>query len=207
MAWNLANDIQFHLEQKAAQKEKDPLGRSPLGPVDSLVGSMVGYTQEGADKKRTAINRAGVERDYKVDYELATGKDWTPGMSESQAKSGIREGNKKQQFDIVRETNTINDNRPDAVLNRGLLERQQLQAESDSDFNRITRQQDVDFRRDQLVRDNNLQVMQMGLLEQAENNKMYLQEQQIANQQHNRKQDRMQALIAALATLGSGFAI
>ena len=51
-------------------------------------------------------------KDYKVPYELATGKAWTPGMSATTAMTEIRDAKKKtKQTDTV-ETATLMDNLP-----------------------------------------------------------------------------------------------
>ena len=177
MSLDILNHIRYGVEKERAQMGDDPLNEGP-GLWNQMWGGISGATKEGVESKKQLVRDSDNKRKYGVDYRRATGNSLEAGMSEGAILDDINRANKatnlKDQETQALQTQTIQEGSQASILGRELARSQEGRAGRAEDFNRVSRQQDLDFRRDQLVRDNNLQVMQMGLLEQAEANKMHI---------------------------------
>tara|TARA_R110002012_G_scaffold282840_1_gene472675 strand:+ start:237 stop:827 length:591 start_codon:yes stop_codon:yes gene_type:complete len=70
-----------------------------------------GRANDGQGALDTA-EQTQTKKDYKVQYELATGKSWTPGMSATTAMTEIRDAKKKTKNTETVETATLLDGLP-----------------------------------------------------------------------------------------------
>ena len=95
MGWDPINDIRYGVEKERAQLAETGLNES-AGFMNSVLGTLTGATQEGVDNKRAAIASADAKRTYKTEYELATGKEWTNGLTSGAAARAIKEAGKSE---------------------------------------------------------------------------------------------------------------
>jgi len=86
----ILNNIRYGVELERAQMDDNGLNESP-SLMNSLLGSISGATQEGTDRKRTAMTSAADKRQYGDLYTSTTGKAWRDGMSGATALNEIKD--------------------------------------------------------------------------------------------------------------------
>ena len=87
---DILNNIRYGVELERARMDDNGLNESP-SLMNSLLGSISGATQEGTDRKRTAMTSAADKRQYGDLYTTTTGKAWRDGMSGATALNEIKD--------------------------------------------------------------------------------------------------------------------
>jgi len=87
---DILNNIRYGVELERARMDDNGLNESPSW-MNSLLGSISGATQEGSDRKRTAMTSAADKRQYGDLYTSTTGKAWRDGMSGATALNEIND--------------------------------------------------------------------------------------------------------------------
>jgi len=85
---DILNNIRYGVELERARMDDNGLNESPSW-MNAFLGSISGATEEGADKKRTALTSAADKRQYGDLYTSTTGKAWRDGMSGATALNEI----------------------------------------------------------------------------------------------------------------------
>ena len=136
MGWDPINDIRYSVEKERAQMAETGLNES-AGLMNSLLGTLTGATQEGVDNKRAAIASADAKRTYKTEYELATGKEWTDGLTSGAAARAIKQAGKKEATsDMVTQAGVMH-NLPGAVRQRNVEDRRYYDDKKATELNRL----------------------------------------------------------------------
>lgn len=89
---DILNNIRYGVELERARMDDNGLNESPSW-MNSILGTISNATQEGVDKKRTAITSAADKRQYGDLYTSTTGKAWRDGMSGATALNEINKYN------------------------------------------------------------------------------------------------------------------
>ncbi len=87
---DILNNIRYGVELERARMDDNGLNESP-SLMNSLLGSISGATQEGTDRKRTAMTSSADKRQYGDLYTTTTGKAWRDGMSGATALNEIKD--------------------------------------------------------------------------------------------------------------------
>ena len=136
MGWNPINDIRYGVEKERALMAETGLNES-AGLLNSVLGTLTGATQEGVDNKRAAIASADAKRTYKTEYELATGKEWTDGLTSGAAARAIKEAGKSEGLkDQVTQADTLY-NLPGARRERDVADRRYYDDKAATERNRL----------------------------------------------------------------------
>lgn len=178
---DILNNIRYGVELERARMDDNGLNESPSW-MNSILGTISNATQEGVDKKRTAITSAADKREYGDLYTSTTGKAWRDGMSGATALNEINDYNdtKKDTKDtknfersLVPLTKQLAASALESRENRKLqseqyrtsLQSQQNQFAHTSEQNALTRRHDMERadKRDTLSLQ--MQVMQNDLSE------------------------------------------
>ncbi len=93
---DILNHIRYGVELERANMPDNGLNESP-GWWNSLRGSISGTTQEGVDKKRSAMRSAADKREYGDAYTSTTGRAWRDGMTGATALNEIQDYREKKQ--------------------------------------------------------------------------------------------------------------